>query len=242
MSSITTQEIVKQTPRQSLLHVLFIGGRLFNAWVVFLGVLFLAGVAGYIYQTHSGLVVSNMREHVSWGYYISNFSFLVGVAAAAVLLVIPAYLYHFKAIKEIVAFGELIAITAVVMSMMFLTVDTGRPERFWHAIPMIGSLNLPQSILGWDIIVLSGYLVINIISVSYVAGTTFYGRGINRRILVPLIIVSIPWAVILHSVTAFIFNGLVARPFWNASILAPRFSRLSLLCWPGNDDHFVSGA
>jgi molybdopterin-containing oxidoreductase family membrane subunit len=164
-----------------------------------------------------------MREQVSWGYYISNFSFLVGVAAAAVLLVIPAYLYHFKAIKKIVAFGELLAITAVVMSMLFLTVDTGRPERFWHAIPPVGSINLPDSILGWDIIVLNGYLLINIISVLYVAGTSYFGRELNRRIIVPLILISIPWAVIVHSVTAFIFNGLAARPYWNASILAPRF-------------------
>jgi len=223
MSSISTQELVQQPPRQSLLHVLFIGGRIFYAWIAFLGVIFLAGVAGYIYQTHEGLVVSNMREQVSWGYYISNFSFLVGVAAAAVLLVIPAYLYHFKAIKKIVAFGELLAITAVIMSMMFLTVDTGRPERFWHAIPLIGSINLPQSILGWDIIVLSGYLLINIISVSYVAGTSYRGRELNQYIIVPLILISIPWAIVVHSVTAFIFNGLVARPFWNASILAPRF-------------------
>lgn len=212
-----------QPPKQSLMRVLFMGNSFFYSWVGFLGALFLGGIAAFYYQTNEGLVVSNMREHVSWGYYISNFSFLVGVAAAAVLLVIPAYLYHFKAIKNIVAFGELLAITAVLMSMMFLTVDTGRPERFWHAIPIAGSLNLPQSILGWDIIVLSGYLMINIISVFYVAGTAYYGRELNRRIIVPLILISIPWAVILHSVTAFIFNGLAARPFWNASILAPRF-------------------
>lgn len=223
MSRVFVSSYAGQAPTESLLKVLFIGGRLFYSWIGFLAVLFLAGIAGFVYQTNEGLVVSNMREHVSWGYYISNFSFLVGVAAAAVLLVIPAYLYHFKAIKKIVAFGELLAITAVFMSMLFLTVDTGRPERFWHAIPLAGSLNLPHSILGWDIVVLSGYLLINIVSVSYVAGTTYFGRELNRRIIVPLILVSIPWAVILHSVTAFIFNGLAARPFWNASILAPRF-------------------
>lgn len=212
-----------QQARQPLFQVLFTGSGLFYCWVAFLSILFLAGVAGFIYQTGEGLAVANMREQVSWGYYISNFSFLVGVAAAAVLLVIPAYLYHFKAIKKIVAFGELLAITAVIMSMLFLTVDTGRPERFWHAMPLVGAINLPQSILGWDIVVLSGYLVINIISVGYVAGTAYFGKEPKRRIIVPLILISIPWAVILHSVTAFIFNGLAARPFWNASILAPRF-------------------
>ncbi|GAB4340716.1 MAG: hypothetical protein Kow0089_14570 [Desulfobulbaceae bacterium] len=208
---------------EGVIQVLFRGNRLFYGWVGLLVALVLAGAAGFAYQTGRGLVVSNMREHVSWGYYIANFSFLVGVAAAAVLLVIPAYLYHFKAIRKIVSFGELLAITAVIMSMLFLTVDTGRPERFWHALPLVGSLNLPQSILGWDIIVLCGYLALNIISVSYLGVTTYMGRTPRRRVIVPLILVSIPWAVILHSVTAFIFNGLPARPFWNASILAPRF-------------------
>jgi Ni/Fe-hydrogenase subunit HybB-like protein/CBS domain-containing protein len=223
MGKDITSSLQALPQQRSLLQVLFVGGRLFYGWIGLLSVLFLVGIIGFLYQTSEGLVVSNMREHISWGYYISNFAFLVGVAAAAVLLVIPAYLYHFKAIKNIVAFGELLAVTAVIMSMLFLTADTGRPERFWHAIPLLGSLNLPQSILGWDIFVLSGYLIINIISVIYVAGTTYLGRELNRRILVPLILVSIPWAVVLHSVTAFIFNGLVARPFWNASILAPRF-------------------
>ena len=96
--SITLQQTLPA--QQSLLQVLFVGGRLFYGWVGFLSVLFFAGIFGFIYQTSEGLVVSNMREHISWGYYISNFAFLVGVAAAAVLLVIPAYLYHFKAIKK----------------------------------------------------------------------------------------------------------------------------------------------
>ncbi len=216
----------------SLFRVLFVGDRVFYWWISTLGILLLTGIISYVYQSLEGLVVTNMREQVSWGFYISNFSFLVGVAAAAVLLVIPAYLYHFKAIKKIVAFGELLAITAVIMSMLFLNVDTGRPERFWHAIPPFGSINLPHSILGWDIIVLTGYLLINIVSVSYVAGTAYYGREPNRRIIVPLILISIPWAVMLHSVTAFIYNGLVARPFWNASILTPRFLATAFCAGP----------
>jgi molybdopterin-containing oxidoreductase family membrane subunit len=109
------------------------------------------------------------------------------------------------------------------MASLFLLVDTGRPERFWHAIPFIGSVNLPRSILGWDILVLNGYLLINIITVSYSCSTTYFGKEPNKRFTIPLILLAIPWAVMLHSVTAFIFNGLVARPFWNSSILAPRF-------------------
>jgi molybdopterin-containing oxidoreductase family membrane subunit len=208
---------------KNLSEVLFRGGRLFYGWIAALSLLLLIGIIGYIFQMQAGHAVTNMREQVSWGFYIANFSFLVGVAAAAVLLVIPAYLYHFKAIKKIVAFGELLAITAVIMASLFLLVDTGRPERSWHAIPFIGSVKLPRSILGWDILVLNGYLLINIITVSYSSATTYFGKEPNKRFTIPLILLAIPWAVMLHSVTAFIFNGLVARPFWNSSILAPRF-------------------
>ncbi len=206
-----------------LFQVLVKGGNLFYGWMSALFCLLVIGIYYLIPQMSEGLVVANMREQVSWGFYIANFSFLVGVAAAAVLLVIPAYLYHFKAIKKIVAFGDLLAITAVIMAILFVQVDTGRPERFWHSLPVIGTPNIPDSILGWDIVVLNGYLLINLVVVMYMISSTYLGKEPNKRFIMPLILLSIPWAVMLHSVTAFIFNGLAARPFWNASILAPRF-------------------
>jgi len=145
------------------------------------------------------------------------------VAAAAVLLVIPAYLYHFKAIKKIVAFGELLAVTAVIMAMLFVLVDVGRPDRLWHLLPGVGRMNFPSSVLAWDILVLNGYLLLNLTVSSYIGGCTYFGREPDRRIVIPLILLSIPWAIGIHTVTAFLYNGLPARPFWNASILAPRF-------------------
>jgi molybdopterin-containing oxidoreductase family membrane subunit len=208
---------------KGLWEVLFKGGLIFYTWMIALTILVVIGVVTYSSQFIEGLVITNMREQVSWGFYISNFTFLVGVAAAAVLLVIPAYLYHFKAIKKIVAFGELLAVTAVLMALLFVFVDTGRPDRLWHAIPGIGYLNLPQSILGWDMIVLNGYFAINLIIVLYLGSSTYLGREPNKRFVIPLILLSIPWAVGLHTVTAFVYSGMAARPFWNASILAPRF-------------------
>lgn len=204
-------------------QVLFKGGKLFYSWMLGLTVLISIGIANYIPQMQDGLIHSNMREQVSWGFYISNFTFLVGVAAAAVLLVIPAYLYHFKAIKKIVAFGECLAVTAVIMAQLFIIVDTGRPDRLWHAIPGLGFLNLPSSILGWDMVVLNGYLSLNLLVILYLGASTFFGREPNKRFVIPFILLSIPWAIALHSVTAFVYNGLASRPFWNASILAPRF-------------------
>lgn len=206
-----------------LRDVLFVGGRAFYAWMIFLTVVIAAGVVSYASQLMHGMAVTEMTDQVSWGFYISNFTFLVGVAAAAILLVIPAYLHHFKAIKKIVAFGELLAVTAVSMAMLFVLVDLGRPDRFWHILPGLGSLNFPSSILAWDILALNGYLLLNLTITSYIGGCTYFGKDPDKRFVIPLILLSIPWAIGIHTVTAYLYNGLPARPFWNASILAPRF-------------------
>ena len=206
-----------------LREVLFVGGRAFYAWMIFLTVVIAAGVVSYASQLMHGMAVTEMTDQVSWGFYISNFTFLVGVAAAAILLVIPAYLYHFKAIKKIVAFGELLAVTAVSMAMLFVLVDLGRPDRFWHILPGLGRLNFPSSILAWDILALNGYLLLNLTITSYIGGCTYFGKDPDKRFVIPLILLSIPWAIGIHTVTAYLYNGLPARPFWNASILAPRF-------------------
>jgi molybdopterin-containing oxidoreductase family membrane subunit len=174
-------------------------------------------------QLDKGLIITAMRDQVSWGFYISNFTFLVGVAAAAVLLVIPAYLYHFKPIKEIVLFGEMLAVTAIIMCILFIMVDMGQPMRVWHLLPLVGSMNFPSSLLAWDVIALNGYLVINFVLVMYALCRSVQGKEYRLSLVLPLILLSIPWAVSIHTVTAFLYNGFPSRPFWNASILAPRF-------------------
>jgi Ni/Fe-hydrogenase subunit HybB-like protein len=206
------------------LRQIFIGTRSYYVWVGFLLVLILIGAGTYFgQQATKGLIITGMRDQVSWGFYISNFTFLVGVAAAAVLLVVPAYIYNFKPIKEIVLFGELMAITAICMCLMFVVIDMGRPERAWHILPFIGMMNFPASLLAWDVVVLNGYLAINAFVAFYVLYRLSIGKEYSMSLILPLIILSIPWAVSIHTVTAFLYNGLPARPFWNASILAPRF-------------------
>lgn len=199
------------------------GSRSYYIWVGFLSFLMLVGVGTYAMQLKKGLIVTAMRDPVSWGLYLSNFTFLVGVAAAAVLLVIPAYIYDFKPIKEIVLFGELMAITAITMCILFIVVDIGRPDRAWHLLPFIGTMNFPSSLLAWDVIVLNGYLFLNLAIVFYVMYKIAHNVEYSMAVVKPLVIISIPWAVSIHTVTAFLYNGLPARPFWNASILAPRF-------------------
>jgi molybdopterin-containing oxidoreductase family membrane subunit len=164
-----------------------------------------------------------MRDSVSWAFYIGNFTFLVGVAAAAVMLVIPAYVYNWKPIKEIVIFGELLAVCAVIMSISFIIVDIGNPLRFWHMLPLVGTMNFPSSMLSWDFFVLITYLLINLIVVIHLLYCIFYKREYNKSIVLPLVFLSIPMAVSIHTVTAFLYNALPGRPFWNSALLAPRF-------------------
>lgn len=202
---------------------IFKGTIKYYCWTAFLFLLMILGLFAYLFQYSEGLITTGMRDQVSWGMYISNFTFLVGVAAAAVLLVIPAYVYNFKPIKEIALFGEMLAITALVMCLLFVAVDLGQPLRGWHILPFIGRMNFPASLLAWDVIALNGYLILNSIVVLYVLITLYFGKKYNTSIVIPLVLLSIPMAVSIHTVTAFLYNGFPARPFWNASILAPRF-------------------
>ena len=113
-----------------------------------------------------------MSDEVSWGVYIANFTFLVGVAAAAVMMVIPVYIYKNEELHDLVIFGELLAVAAILMCLAFVTVDLGRPDRFWHLIPGIGQFNFPASMLSWDVIVLNGYLLLNV----HICGYLLYCR------------------------------------------------------------------
>jgi len=199
------------------------GGKAYWLWVAVLLVLIGWGGSAYIDQLREGLIVTHMRDQVSWAFYIGNFTFLVGVAAAAVVLVIPAYVYNWKPIKEVAILGEILAISAIVMCLLFVVADMGHPERFWHLIPGIGRMNFPQALLAWDVLVLNLYLVLNVTIVTHILYRGLQGRPYNAQLVVPLILFSIPAAVGIHTVTAFIYAGMAGRPFWNASILAPRF-------------------
>ena len=210
-------------PLTGTIKLIVNGNRAYYAWCGTLLALIAVGAAAYVRQVRYGLSVTHMSDQVSWAFYIGNFTFLVGVAAAAIMLVIPAYVYHWKPIKEIVILGELLAISAVVMCLLFVTCDMGRPDRAWHMIPLLGRLNFPGAILAWDVVVLNLYLVINLVIVAYLLHTWYMERPVNHTFLWPLVIATIPIAVSIHTVTACIYAGMVARPYWNAAVLAPRF-------------------
>jgi len=199
------------------------GKRGYWLWIGFLLLAVVVGVTSYAHQAMNGLIVTNMRDDVSWAFYIGNFTFLVGVAAAAVLLVVPAYVYQWKPIKEVVVLGELLAISALVMCLLFILCDMGHPERFLHMAPLLGTPNWPRSMLTWDALVLNTYLILNLALVIYLLFKTYRGEPYDKRIFLPLVLLSIPVSISTHTVTAFLYNGMAARPYWNASILAPRF-------------------
>jgi len=199
------------------------GNRFYYAWLALLGVMIVIGVVAYLHQLQNGLIVTNMRDQVSWAFYIGNFTFLVGVAAAAVVLVIPAYIYGWGPIKEIAVIGELLAVAAIIMCMLFIVADMGRPDRLWHLIPMVGLWNARQSVLAWDVLVLNAYFIVNFVVATHIVFRSWSGREYSKKFARPLILFSIPLAVSIHTVTAFIYSGMAARSYWNSAILAPRF-------------------
>ena len=199
------------------------GNRVYHLWMGSLSFLMILGAILYTKQLENGLVTTGMNDNVSWGLYISNFTFLVGLAAAAVMLVIPAYVFADMDLYKVVLIGEGVAVGALLMCLAFVTVDLGGPGRFWHLIPGIGRLNFPQSLLAWDVLVINGYLALNLLIPFYILISKYVGITPNRKVYVPLIFLSIIWAMALHLVTAFLYAGLVARPFWNNALLGPRF-------------------
>ena len=228
------RETLKETWHfyQGTLSLVIKGSKAYYAWCFFLLAIIWVGLFFYLKQHALGLVETRMTDQVSWGLYIANFTYLVGMAAAAVLLVIPSYIYSFKPIKEIVVLGELFAASSIVMAILFVMVDLGRLDRFWHMIPFIGLMNFPESLLAWDVLVLNGYLFLNLLIPIYLLVKFYYHKEPNWKFILPFILASIPWAVGIHTVTAFLYNGLAARPFWNASILAPRFLASALCSGP----------
>lgn len=202
---------------------MFSGSRDYWLWLLALAAVIAWGAFRYYEQLTNGLVVTGMSDQVSWGFYIANFAFLVGIAAAAVLLVIPAYIFHRQDIKDVVLVGEGMAVAAVMMAIMFVVVDLGRPDRLWHMIPFIGRFNWPTSLLAWDVVVLSGYFVLNLLIPFYLLYNRYRGKESNFRLYFPFVVLAMFWAISIHTVTAFLFSANPARPFWHTALLGPRF-------------------
>ena len=194
------------------------GNRTYWTWIFFLLAIIGAGAACWFWQFTTGLTITGLSRDVVWGLYIAQFTFLVGVAASAVMVVLPYYLHNYKAFGKMTILGEFLAIAAVIMCMLFIFVDMGRPDRIFNVFlhPTF------HSMMFWDTVALSGYLGLNIL-ISRVSLSCERRGEAPPKWIKPIIILSIPWAVSIHTVTAFLYSGLAARPFWMTAILAPRF-------------------
>jgi molybdopterin-containing oxidoreductase family membrane subunit len=199
------------------------GGIGYQIYLCCLAAFMVLGVYAYSVQANLGLAATNMSNIVSWGFYIANFTFLVGVAAAAVMLILPAYIFKDEDFHRVVIIGEGVAAGALVMCLLFVTVDLGGPLKVWHMIPGIGLFNWPSSLLTWDVIVLNGYLALNLLVPAYILYCQYNNQKPNEKIYRPFVFLSIFWAFAIHLVTAFLYQGLPARAFWNNPLMGPRF-------------------
>lgn len=195
-----------------------VGNRNYWLWVAFLLALIALGFRSYLKQLEYGLGITGMGQDISWGVYIAQFTFMVGVAASAVMLVLPYYLHDYKTFGKIVILGEFLAVAAVTMCMLFIIVDMGKPSRVLNVL----LYPTPSSMLFWDMIVLNGYLALNLVG-GWVSLDAERNEMAPPKWLKPLIYLSIPWAVSIHTVTAFLYAGLPGRHLWMTAILAPRF-------------------
>jgi len=204
------------------------GGPKFYIWMLFLICLIVIGMYGAFQQLTKGMIVTNLTDQVSWGMYIANLVFLVGVAAAAVTIVFPSYVWKHKQMKEVVVIGEMLAISAVTMVILFVLAHMGRPDRLWHIFPSFlppfrGIFNWPNSMLAWDVLVLNVYLALNVIGGFYYLYKKYSGGKVNNTFYMPLVYISIVWAISIHTVTAFLINTMPARPMWFHSLMPIKF-------------------
>ena len=201
-----------------MLEKALVGKKQYWSWITLLLATMAVGVYFYLRQFNYGLGITGLSRDITWGFYIAQFTFLVGVAASAVMVVLPYYLHNWKEFGKITILGEFIAIAACIMCMTFIFVDMGQPFRivnvFLHPSP--------HSLMFWDTVVLMGYLLLNVV-ISRISLDAERKGIAPPKWVKPIIILSIPWAFSIHTVTAFLYSGLAARPFWMTAILAPRF-------------------
>lgn len=201
-----------------MLELALKGNRYYWMWLAFLMLVIAAGFTAYMVQFDVGLAVTGLSRDVSWGFYIAQLTFLVGVAASAVMVVLPYYLHDYKVFGKITILGEFTAVASICMCGLFLFVDIGQPMRALNVFIYPS----PQSVVFWDALVLNGYLFLNILVGWNVLEAE--RNGVKPPAwLKPFIFLSIPWAFAIHTVTAFLYCGLAGRGFWLTAVMAPRF-------------------
>ncbi len=198
------------------------GGSKYYAWLLFLGFFILVGSYTAYRQLTGGLILTGATDQVTMESFFANFIFTAHIAAAAVLVVAPGYLYHRKDMKELAVLGEIVAMVFVATGITFILFHMGRPDRTWHMVPGIGFLNFPNSMLSFDTIVLNVYLFLNLFGVVYILYKKYTGTFREKemsRWFTAIVFLAIAWGPLIHIVTAFVLASNARISPWDTAVL-----------------------
>lgn len=208
------------------------GGKVYYSWLLFLSFFILVGLVTAYIQLTTGLIVTGATDQIIWELFVSNFIHCPSIAAAAVLVVTPAYIYKRKDMKQLAVIGEAIAMVFVIIGFNFILFHMGRPERSWHAIPGIGIFNFPSSVLTYDIIVLNVYLVLNAVAVFYYLYKHYVDQPLNTKFYTPLIWFAVAWGPFIHIITAFILSSNAQMAVWHSALMPFSFLAMAAAAGP----------
>jgi molybdopterin-containing oxidoreductase family membrane subunit len=183
-----------------------------------LGALVGAGLYCYVQQLRHGLGVTGLGRDLTWGLYIGQFAFAEGLAASALVVLLPLFVHRAKAFEPLALPAVVVAIAAVTMCILFVLVDLGQPARVFNVVLHAA----PTSMMFWDTVSLGGYLAINVAIALALLESRRSGNGWAAW-LRPLVLLSLPWGIAVHTISAFMLGGLAGRPLWFTTIMAPRF-------------------
>jgi molybdopterin-containing oxidoreductase family membrane subunit len=213
-------------------------------WLALLGAALAAGLGAWAYQLANGLAVTNMRNPMMWGLYITLFMYFVGLSAGGLIVASAGRLFGATRLKPVVRLAVIEATVAVMIAALLLLPDIGRPDRVWH---LLRYPNLTSPLV-WDLTIVTVYFLI---SATYVwvytradlarrgsllalgTGTSPADERRDERMKGLLAAVGLPSAILLHSITAWIFGLQISRGFWYSAIMAPLFIASALVSGTG---------
>ncbi|OUO91708.1 polysulfide reductase [Gordonibacter sp. An230] len=200
------------------------GGRGLNIAIVVAAAVTVAGLALWGVQLSGGLVQTGMRNLDSWGLYITMFMFLVGLSAGGLIISSVPRAFGMKGFGGISKIAVWTSVCCTVLAVGFVVVDLGQPLRLWE---LFAYSNLGSPLM-WDIAVISIYLILSIV---YLWATLRAETGkVSGKALRVISVIALITAVLVHSVTAWIFGLQQAHEFWHTALLAPWFVSSALVC------------
>lgn len=199
-------------------------GGIGRAWLALLSLLVLWALSAWIYQLTQGLIATGMRDVVSWGLYIFTFAFFVGLSAGGLIVASGAEVFGVTSLKPLSRLGVMTAAACVLVAAMTIIPDLGNPQRVWELF------RYPNwsSPLVWDVLIILVYFVFAVTDLAFMVQRGTKPSVRHRRLRI-MAYIGLPAAVMLHSITAWIFGLQISRPWWNTSLMAPLFVTSAIL-------------